>query len=114
MTKLSLGMQGLKAQPIVRRNPPHLHRHVVVGPNAFPGNACTACNVSCAPRPVEISKIGDRMPDGTVYAGVSPDSENAMYAMPSGSDCNSSVLFERALRIQDCATWPSTLQIRNR
>jgi Protein of unknown function (DUF1566) len=27
-------------------------------------------------------KVGDKMPDGTIYAGVSPDTGKAMYAMP--------------------------------
>jgi hypothetical protein len=29
--------------------------------------------------------IGERMPDGTVYAGISPDTRNPMYAMPADS-----------------------------
>src|ERR1017187_165709 len=28
-------------------------------------------------------KPGDKMPDGTVYAGISPDTHNAMYATPA-------------------------------
>src|SRR5438034_645587 len=28
-------------------------------------------------------RIGDRMPDGTIYAGFSPDSGRPMYAMPA-------------------------------
>jgi hypothetical protein len=28
-------------------------------------------------------QMGDKMPDGTIYAGVSPDTGKAMYAMPS-------------------------------
>jgi hypothetical protein len=35
--------------------------------------------LSASPREPE---AGDRMPDGTVYAGVSPDTGKAMYAMP--------------------------------
>jgi hypothetical protein len=34
-------------------------------------------NTNQAPAP------GDKMPDGTVYAGISPDTGNAMYAMPA-------------------------------
>jgi hypothetical protein len=28
-------------------------------------------------------KPGDKMPDGTIYAGISPDTKNPMYAMPA-------------------------------
>ena len=39
-------------------------------------------------------QIGDKMPDGTVYAGVSPDSGKALYAMPA--DAPLSVTFNGA------------------
>jgi hypothetical protein len=29
------------------------------------------------------SKVGDKMPDGTIYAGISPDTKQAMYATPA-------------------------------
>src|SRR5260370_41766213 len=41
-----------------------------------------AANDHAKPQSTE-PKIGDRMPDGTVYAGISPDSGKAMYATPT-------------------------------
>jgi uncharacterized protein DUF1566 len=38
---------------------------------------------SAAPKPAEPPKIGDRMPDGTIYAGTSPDTGKPMYAAPA-------------------------------
>ena len=29
------------------------------------------------------NKIGDKMPDGTIYAGISPDTNQPMYAPPT-------------------------------
>jgi hypothetical protein len=34
-------------------------------------------------QPATVPKIGDEMPDGTIYVGVSPDNGRAMYAMPA-------------------------------
>jgi hypothetical protein len=34
-------------------------------------------------QPTTASKIGDQMPDGTIYAGISPDTNQPMYATPS-------------------------------
>ena len=45
-------------------------------------------NTNRAPEP------GDRMPDGTIYAGVSPDTGKAMYAMPE--DAYLSMTFNKA------------------
>ena len=39
-------------------------------------------------------KVGDRIPDGTIYAGVSPDSGKAMYATPA--DASLTMTFNEA------------------
>jgi hypothetical protein len=33
-------------------------------------------------------KVGDKMPDGTVFAGISPDTGSLMYAMPADEPLN--------------------------
>jgi uncharacterized protein DUF1566 len=38
---------------------------------------------SAAPKLAEPPKIGDTMPDGTIYAGTSPDTGKPMYAAPA-------------------------------
>jgi hypothetical protein len=40
-------------------------------------------------------KVGDKMPDGTVYAGISPDTGKAMYTTPRGA--GSALTWKRAL-----------------
>ena len=39
-------------------------------------------------------KVGDKMPDGTIYAGVSPDTGKAMYATPA--DASLTMTFNQA------------------
>ena len=39
-------------------------------------------------------KIGDKMPDGTVLAGISPDTNKPMYATPA--DASSTMTFNQA------------------
>jgi hypothetical protein len=39
-------------------------------------------------------KIGDKMPDGTIYAGISPDTGEKMYAMPE--DASLMMTFNKA------------------
>jgi hypothetical protein len=38
--------------------------------------------------------VGDKMPDGTIYAGISPDTKKAMYATPS--DAPTTMTFQEA------------------
>jgi uncharacterized protein DUF1566 len=40
---------------------------------------------TAARKPAEQPKIGDKMPDGTIYAGTSPDTGGAMYTTPQGA-----------------------------
>jgi hypothetical protein len=47
--------------------------------------------LAAQPKPVE---IGDKMPDGTIYAGVSPDTGRAMYA--AASDASMTMTFNEA------------------
>lgn len=46
------------------------------------------------PEAVENAEIGDRMPDGTIYAGISPDTNRPMYAFPF--DASLSMTFNAA------------------
>jgi hypothetical protein len=42
-----------------------------------------ALALSCFSEPaLAADKVGDKMPDGTIYAGVSPETKKPMYAMP--------------------------------
>jgi uncharacterized protein DUF1566 len=43
----------------------------------------------------KMPEIGDKMPDGTIYAGVSPDTGKAMYATPADAPLTST--FNQAL-----------------
>jgi len=44
-------------------------------------------------------KIGDKMPDGTIYAGISPDTKKALYATPK--DAPASMSFQEAADYAD-------------
>lgn len=58
-----------------------------------------AVNGNSAPTTGIVTKIGDRMPDGTIYAGVSPTTGTAMYATPS--DAPLTMKWNEAVRYAD-------------
>ena len=58
---------------------------------------------------VRAIKIGDKMPDGTIFAGVSPDSGKAMYVTPADAPLtmkwNAAQQYAAALNINGHQDW---------
>lgn len=46
--------------------------------------------------------IGDRQPDGTVYAGISPDTGKDMFALPADAPLKKSFLFAQRYAADAC------------
>ena len=69
--------------PSFRTDGPVLDLRNVTGPPANGGSANKEAKPKAPANDTAEPKIGDRIPDGTVFAGISPDTNKPMYATPA-------------------------------